>query len=215
PCLADGNQVRIYQPEVLPELVPEGDRPGRFRTHPAQNLTLPDPEPTYQIFEFPRQKSLRRLCIADFYLPYDVELNPERRLDVFPMQAVTVGPEATEFSQTLFADDRYTDYLYFYGLSVTLAEALAEWAHARIRRELGFGAEDSADIRKIFHQGYRGSRYSFGYPACPHIPDQRQLLDLLQSGQIGLSMDESDQLDPEQSTTALIAYHPEARYFNA
>jgi methionine synthase (B12-dependent) (EC 2.1.1.13) len=91
---------------------------------------------------------------------------------------------------------------------------LAEWCHARIRRELGFGGEDSPDIRQILHQGYRGSRYSFGYPACPNIADQRVLLELLQTERIGLRMDESDQLDPEQSTTAIVAYHPAARYFN-
>ncbi|MEN9219602.1 MAG: vitamin B12 dependent-methionine synthase activation domain-containing protein, partial [Thermostichales cyanobacterium GMQP_bins_62] len=133
---------------------------------------------------------------------------------VFHMQAVTVGAQATKLAQELFAGDRYSDYLYFYGLTVALAEALAEWAHARIRRELGFAQEDSPDIRGILHQGYRGSRYSFGYPACPHIPDQRLLLQLLGAERIGLRMDESDQLDPEQSTTAIVAYHPAARYFN-
>ncbi|MEM9154310.1 MAG: methionine synthase [Cyanobacteria bacterium P01_F01_bin.33] len=215
PCLADGNRVFVYDPESFAELTPISDRPGSFTAPAGKRLTLSDPEPTAEIFEFPRQRSLRRLCISDFYVPRDSALNSDRHVDIFPMQAVTVGPEATEFSQALFASDRYTDYLYFYGLSVTLAEALAEWAHARIRRELGFGAEDSADIRRILHQGYRGSRYSFGYPACPHIPDQRKLLRLLQGDRIGLSMDESDQLDPEQSTTAIVAYHPEARYFSA
>jgi len=96
-----------------------------------------------------------------------------------------------------------------------MAEALAEWTHARIRRELGFGDEEPASIRDILAQRYRGSRYSFGYPACPNMQDQYKLLDLLDAKRVGLVMDESEQLHPEQSTTALIAYHPEARYFSA
>ena len=125
-----------------------------------------------------------------------------------------MGEEASILSQQLFAENKYTDYLYFYGLTNALAEALAEWAHARIRRELGYGAEDSDDIRRILHQNYRGSRYSFGYPACPNMADQHHLMNVLECNRIGLTMDESDQLHPEQSTTALVAYHPKAKYFN-
>ncbi|MEN9265147.1 MAG: methionine synthase [Thermostichales cyanobacterium BF4_bins_65] len=206
PCAASGNTVILYDPAGFGELQPDGEGcylPGRER------LPLAPDQRELGRFTFPRQKSHQRLCIADFYAPIEAGY-----ADVFPMQAVTVGAQATKLAQELFAGDRYSDYLYFYGLTVALAEALAEWAHARIRRELGFAQEDSPDIRGILHQGYRGSRYSFGYPACPHIPDQRLLLQLLGAERIGLRMDESDQLDPEQSTTAIVAYHPAARYFN-
>ncbi|ALF54844.1 methionine synthase [Nostoc piscinale CENA21] len=161
-------------------------------------------------FEFPRQKSLRRLCIADFFAPKESEI-----IDVFPMQAVTVGDIATEYAQKLFADNQYTDYLYFHGFAVQMAEALAEWTHARIRQELGFAAEEPDNIRDVLAQRYRGSRYSFGYPACPNIQDQYKQLELLETGRINLYMDESEQLYPEQSTTAIITYHPVAKYFSA
>ncbi|MDA0865477.1 MAG: cobalamin-dependent protein, partial [Cyanobacteria bacterium] len=193
PCLAEGNSLHIYDPAVM--------------TEEMQN-SIP-----LATFTFPRQKSLRRLCIADFFLPKD-QAKPGQ-FDVFPMQAVTVGEVATEFAQTLFKADNYTDYLYYYGLSVQTAEAIAEWSHARIRRELGYGDLDPEGIREVLQQRYQGSRYSFGYPACPHIPDQAIQLDLLQVDRIGMHMDESEQLYPEQSTTAIIAYHPVAKYFSA
>jgi 5-methyltetrahydrofolate--homocysteine methyltransferase len=158
---------------------------------------------------------MRRYCISDFYLPKDVEVNPHKAFDVFPMQAVTVGEIATEFAKSLFEANQYTDYLYFHGLAVQMAEALAEWTHARIRRELGFGDKDPDNIRDILAQRYQGSRYSFGYPACPNIQDQYTLLELLEANRVGLHMDESEQLYPEQSTTAIIAYHPAAKYFSA
>jgi len=134
---------------------------------------------------------------------------------VLPMQAVTMGETATAFAQDLFQADQYTDYLYFHGLGVQMAEALAEWVHARIRRELGFADADGMSLRDVLAQRYRGSRYSFGYPACPNVADSRQQLAWLGSDRIGLSMDESDQLAPEQSTTALVAMHSQARYFSA
>ena len=161
-------------------------------------------------FEFPRQKSLRRLCIADFFAPKETG-----HIDVFPMHAVTVGEVATEYAKQLFDGDRYTDYLYFHGIAVQTAEAIAEWLHARIRRELGFASEEPDNIREILQQRYRGSRYSFGYPACPNMQDQYQQLDLLGSDRIHLYMDESEQLYPEQSTTAIVTYHPVAKYFSA
>jgi 5-methyltetrahydrofolate--homocysteine methyltransferase len=131
------------------------------------------------------------------------------------MQAVTMGEKASQFAQELFKADKYTDYLYFHGLAVQMAEALAEWVHGRIRRELGFAAEEPTALRDVLAQRYRGSRYSFGYPACPNVADSRQQLDWLGAERIGLSMDESDQLSPEQSTTALVALHSKARYFSA
>ena len=130
------------------------------------------------------------------------------------MHAVTVGNIATEYAKELFDSDRYTDYLYFHGMAVQTAEAMAEWVHARIRRELGFSNEDPDTIRDVLAQRYRGSRYSFGYPACPNMQDQFKQLDLLQTERIGLHMDESEQLYPEQSTTAIVTYHPTAKYFS-
>ncbi|MEH2231549.1 MAG: methionine synthase [Nostoc sp.] len=181
PCQAEGNSLHVW--------------------NQSQQVTT---------FEFPRQKSLRRLCIADFFAPKESGI-----IDVFPMQAVTVGEIATEFAQKLFAANQYTDYLYFHGMAVQVAEAVAEWTHARIRRELGFAAEEPDNIRDILAQRYRGSRYSFGYPACPNIQDQYKQLELLQTDRINLYMDESEQLYPEQSTTAIITYHPLAKYFSA
>ena len=192
PCQAEGNSLYLYDPEVM-------NRRG------AENKMEP-----VATFHFPRQRSLRRLCIADFYAPVE-----SGQMDVFPMQAVTVGEIATEYAQKLFAAHQYSDYLYFHGLAVQVAEAIAEWLHTRIRRELGLTGEESGNIRDILAQRYRGSRYSFGYPACPNIQDQYKLLELLGSDRINLHMDESEQLYPEQSTTAIITYHPAAKYFSA
>ena len=131
------------------------------------------------------------------------------------MQAVTVGEIASNYAQQLFAADEYTDYLYFNGLAVQTAEALAEWTHARIRQELGFGKSEPDNIRDMLAQRYQGSRYSFGYPACPNMQDQITQLNLLETERINLTMDESEQLHPEQSTTAIVTYHPIAKYFSA
>ncbi|NJK63926.1 MAG: methionine synthase [Synechococcaceae cyanobacterium SM2_3_1] len=212
PCQSEGNDLIVYGLESFTDqLVKLSDQDTAFYLLPTQERLQPPPSLQEQVrFTFPRQRSMRRYCISDFYAEKNSGL-----VDVFPIQAVTMGAEATTFAQSLFQANEYSDYLYFHGMAVSLAEALAEWTHARIRAELGFAAEDAEDIRRILHQGYRGSRYSFGYPACPHLPDQRYLLDLLATERMGLSMDESDQLDPEQSTTALISYHPVARYFSA
>ncbi|HBE21212.1 MAG TPA: methionine synthase [Cyanobacteria bacterium UBA11149] len=197
PCLAEGNSLHLYNPEII----------GNFATDIPENI---QPVTT---FHFPRQKSGKRLCIADFYLPKNLAQTPQQ-FDVFPMQAVTMGEIATEVAKQLFDSNQYTDYLYFHGMAVQVAEALAEWVHARIRRELGFASEESDNIRDVLAQRYRGSRYSFGYAACPNIQDQYALLELLKCDRINLYMDESEQLYPEQSTTAIVAYHPVARYFN-
>ncbi|MFN9870161.1 MAG: methionine synthase [Cyanobacteriota bacterium] len=167
-------------------------------------------------FLLPRQRGGNRYCIADFYR----DLGPSAdggpvATDVLPMQAVTMGEKATAFARELFAADRYTDYLYFHGLGVQMAEALAEWTHARIRAECGFADPQDMPLRDVLAQRYRGSRYSFGYPACPNVAESRQQLAWLGAERIGLSMDESDQLEPEQSTTALVALHEKARYFSA
>ncbi len=184
PCNTEGNSLYLYNPEDQSQLV--------------------------ATFEFPRQKSMRRLCIADFFAPKDSGI-----MDVFPMQAVTVGEIATQFAKELFDSNQYTDYLYFHGLAVQTAEAIAEWLHVRIRRELGFGEQEPDNLRDVLAQRYPGSRYSFGYPACPNMQDQYKLLELLGSDRLNLYMDESEQLYPEQSTTAIITYHPAAKYFSA
>ncbi len=162
-------------------------------------------------FNFPRQKSGNNLCIADFYC----DLINDRPIDIFPMQAVTMGDIASEYSQKLFKDDKYSDYLLFHGLTVQLAEALAEYVHALIRIECGFRTEEPDKNREILAQKYRGARYSFGYPACPKVSDSNIQLSLLDAKRINLTMDESEQLHPEQSTTAIISLHSKAKYFSA
>lgn len=187
---------------------------GYFPVNSSGNtLFVYDPHNHHQLlteFTFPRQRSQRQMCIADFFADKQDGL-----VDVLPMQAVTAGHGATEFAQKLFQANQYTDYLYFHGLAVQMAEALAEWIHSRIRRELGYGSTEPDNIRAILAQKYQGSRYSFGYPACPNMQDQYKQLDLLDSKRIGLYMDESEQLYPEQSTTAIVCYHPQAKYFSA
>ncbi len=162
-------------------------------------------------FNFPRQKSGNNLCIADFYC----DLKNDKPIDIFPMQAVTMGNIASEYSQKLFKENKYSDYLLFHGLSVQLAEALAEYVHALIRIECGFRTEEPDKNREILAQKYRGARYSFGYPACPKVSDSNIQLSLLDAKRINLTMDESEQLHPEQSTTAIISLHSKAKYFSA
>ncbi len=162
-------------------------------------------------FNFPRQKSGNNLCIADFYC----DLKNDKPIDIFPMQAVTMGDIASEYSQKLFKEDKYSDYLLFHGLTVQLAEALAEYVHALIRFECGFKTEEPDKNREILAQKYRGARYSFGYPACPKVSDSNIQLSLLDAKRINLTMDESEQLHPEQSTTAIISLHSKAKYFSA
>ena len=162
-------------------------------------------------FNFPRQKSGNNLCIADFYC----DLKKDKPIDIFPMQAVTMGDIASEYSQKLFKEDKYSDYLLFHGLTVQLAEALAEYVHALIRIECGFRTEEPDKNREILAQKYRGARYSFGYPACPKVSDSNIQLSLLDAKRINLTMDESEQLHPEQSTTAIISLHSKAKYFSA
>jgi len=160
-------------------------------------------------FSFPRQNKEGGLCIADFFR--DVASN-ER--DVIGLQVVTMGRRASEAAREWFAQNRYQDYLYLHGLSVEMAEAFAEYLHNRIRGELGFAAEEAREPEAMLAQGYRGSRYSFGYPACPNLADQKQLLALLQAEEIGITLSEEDQLDPEQSTSAIVVHHPQAKYFS-
>ncbi len=160
-------------------------------------------------FTLPRQNKPSGISITDFFR--DVSAH-ER--DVIGLQVVTVGPRATEMAQMWFQENRYQDYLYLHGVSVEMAEALAEYVHKRIRDELGFGHEDAREMAALVKQGYRGSRYSFGYPACPNLEDQTKLLKLLGAERIGVSLSEEFMLEPEQSTSALVVHHPAARYFS-
>ncbi len=214
PCRSSGNDLIIYE---------DDERTERLR------------------FTFPRQPVEQRggknLCLADYFAsvlqsgelarPY-----PESSLaatdqdwragcppsdspvDVVAFQLVTMGRKASEHSAKLFKADKYNDYLLFHGLSVEAAEALAEMWHKRIREEMKIAGADSPELAKLFHQGYQGSRYSFGYPACPNLDDQAKIFELLDPARIGVELTEEFQLDPEQSTSAIIIHHPEARYFN-
>ncbi|MEO1001732.1 MAG: methionine synthase [Cyanobacteria bacterium J06638_7] len=199
PCGRQGNSLLLFDPAGLAAGSPPRGAGGELGR-----------------FNLPRQRGGNRYCIADFYR--DLAAGPDGAAlasDVLPMQAVTMGEQASEFAQQLFQADRYSDYLYFHGLAVQMAEALAEWLHARIRRDLGHPDSPQMALRDVLAQRYRGSRYSFGYPACPNVADSRQQLSWLGAERIGLSIDESDQLHPEQSTTALVALHSRARYFSA
>ncbi len=158
---------------------------------------------------FPRQVADKRRCIADYFLPQS-----SGRLDVVAFHIVTVGAIASEKSQELFKADHYSDYLHFYGLSVETAEALAEFWHKRIRHELGISAQDGFLVEDLFRQSYHGARYSFGYPACPNLEDQRYIFELLEPEKIGVTLSSEYQLAPEQSTSAIIVHHPEACYYS-
>ena len=160
-------------------------------------------------FTLPRQPREDGECIADFFRDVD-----DARRDVIALQVVTVGQRASEVARAWFEENRYQDYLYLHGLSVEMAEAMAEYVHKRIRAELGFAAEDDRDIEKMLAQGYRGSRYSFGYPACPRLEDQVPILQLLGAERVGISLSDEFQLHPEQSTSALVVLNPHAKYFS-
>jgi len=186
PCYSEGNDLVI--------LHHEGDHKGKERTR----------------FTFPRQTRDRRLCISDFFASKE-----SGKTDVVAFHVVTMGSTVSDAAAKLFADNNYREYLELHGLSVQLTEALAEHWHARMREELHVKSEDSNDLQGILDQGYRGSRYSFGYPACPDLEQQVQLCELLDPSRIGVELSEEFQLHPEQSTSAIIVHHPEAKYFNA
>ncbi|WP_426363041.1 methionine synthase [Streptomyces sp. E-08] len=161
-------------------------------------------------FSFPRQRRGRRLCLADFFRPEE-----SGETDVVGLQVVTVGSRIGEATAKLFESDSYRDYLELHGLSVQLAEALAEYWHARVRAELGFGGEDPENVEDMFALKYRGARFSLGYGACPDLEDRAKIADLLRPERIGVHLSEEFQLHPEQSTDAIVIHHPEAKYFNA
>ena len=160
-------------------------------------------------FSLPRQPKEDGECIADFFRDVD---DAER--DVIGLQVVTVGQKASDTARVWFEENRYQDYLYLHGLSVEMAEAMAEYTHKRIRAELGFAAEDDRDMEKMLGQSYRGSRYSFGYPACPRLEDQEPILKLLGAERIGVDLSDEFQLHPEQSTSAIVVLNPKAKYFS-
>jgi 5-methyltetrahydrofolate--homocysteine methyltransferase len=160
-------------------------------------------------FTFPRQPGGRHLSLADFFASVE-----SGKTDVVAFHLVTMGHRASEYSAELFKSDNYADYLYFHGLSVEGAEALAELWHKRIREELGIAGSDATELTKLFHQAYQGSRFSFGYPACPNLEDQAKLFELLEPSRIAVALSEEFQLEPEQSTSAIIVHHPEAKYFS-
>ena len=186
PCYSEGNDLVV--------LHHEGENKGKERTR----------------FTFPRQTRDRRLCISDFFASKE-----SGKTDVVAFHVVTMGSTVSDAAAKLFAANNYREYLELHGLSVQLTESLAEHWHARVREELSVKSEDSSDLQGILDQGYRGSRYSFGYPACPDLEQQVQLCELLDPSRIGVELSEEFQLHPEQSTSAIIVHHPEAKYFNA
>ena len=183
---------------------------GYWPAHAEGNaVVIGDPhDPSQEIarFDFPRQKRGRHLCLADYVRP---------DADVIAMQIVTMGRRIDEAAAELFGSNSYRDYLELHGLSVQLTEALAEYWHSRVRQEWGIGGQDDEDVAAILKQKYRGERFSFGYPACPDLSQQKPLVELLGADRIGVTLSEEFQLDPEQSTSAIIFHHPEAAYFNA
>ena len=194
PCYSDGNDLIVLEKE-------EPDALERVR------------------FRFPRQRRDRRLCLADFFRSKE-KAEQTGQVDVLPMQLVTMGQPIADYANELFARNAYRDYLEIHGLSVQLTEALAEYWHRRIRQELLFPSgtpvadEDPEDVEQFFRLGYRGARFSFGYGACPDLEDRAKIVELLDAERIGVVLSEEFQLHPEQSTDAIVAHHPEAKYFN-
>lgn len=186
PCYSEGNDLVV--------LHHEGELSGQERSR----------------FTFPRQSRDRRLCLSDFF-----RSKQSGEIDVVSFQIVTMGQSVSDAITELFSKNLYREYLELHGLSVQLTESLTEMWHARTRLELGFSAEDNPNFDEILNQGYRGSRYSFGYPACPDLSQQIALMSLLEPEKIGVEISEEFQLHPEQSTSSIVLHHPEAKYFNA
>jgi len=193
PCNSEGDDLILYEPPT---------EAGAIEAKSFERREI-------MRFNFPRQHKKPFWCLSDFWRPVS-----SGEVDVAAFQIVTVGRAATEVAQEWFKADQYRDYLHLHGLGVECAEALAEYMHKQIRMELGISGDDAREMRKLFQQGYRGSRYSFGYPACPELGDQEKLWPLLEPERIGITLSEEYQLEPEQSTSAIVTHHPEARYFN-
>jgi 5-methyltetrahydrofolate--homocysteine methyltransferase len=191
PCNSAGDELLVFAPPTGTNDRPELHGPELVR------------------FRFPRQKQHPHWCLADFWRPLSAGV-----VDVVAFSLVTAGRRVSEVAHEWFEQNQYQQYLFLHGLGVELAEALAEYIHKQVRVELGVADQDARDLHKLFQQGYQGSRYSFGYPACPNLEDQVPLMKLLAPERIGVTLSEEFQLDPEQSTSAIISYHPTARYFN-
>src|SRR5437870_2479318 len=198
PAKSDGNDLVVYEPSAA--------RAERLRDSRRDAGAT---EAELLRFTFPRQREGRRLCISDFFAS-----KSSGKMDVIGLSLVTMGAKASVETQRLFEGGEYTRYLYLHGLSVETAEALAEYLHKKMREELGIDNEDSPHIRDLFHQKYRGSRYSFGYPACPNLEDQSKLFALLHPEEnVGVRLTGGFLLEPEQSTSAIVVHHPGAKYF--
>ncbi len=204
PVQSEGNRLYVYRLKGMADA--EALDPNNW---PAFAELTPDDLEVWQVFDFPRQTKGNRRCISDFFRSVE-----SGELDVLGVQLVTVGEKASVHAQALFEANRYQEYLYFHGFSVEMAEALAEYWHKRMRELLDIDEDDAPEIEKLFSQGYRGSRYSFGYPACPNLEDHRQLFAIMRPERIGVRLTEEWQLVPEQSTSAIVVHHPQARYFN-
>ena len=204
PVVSEGNDVVVLHHGNDPEgllgekglLAPDGGSQGEVGTERLR-------------FSFPRQRRDRHLCLADF-----VKSRESGQVDVMAFQLVTMGESIDKVAQTLFASDSYRDYLELNGLAMQLTEALAEYWHAQIRNEWGFGSEDPADLNDVLGVKYRGARFSLGYPACPEMEDRKKVVELLNPGRIGVELSDELQLHPEQSTDAFVFHHPDAKYFS-
>jgi 5-methyltetrahydrofolate--homocysteine methyltransferase len=188
---------------------------GYFRCVSSGNdliVLQADGQTELERFRFPRQRRDRRLCLADFFKPQGSGRGAQT--DVVAFQLATMGARVSVAAGELFAKNAYREYLELHGLSVQLTEALAEYWHARVRRELGIADSDPDDLDGFFRVGYRGARYSFGYPACPDLADRAKMVRLLEPSRIGVELSEEMQLHPEQSTDAIVVHHPEAKYFS-
>lgn len=199
-CLAEN----ILRPAVAYGFFPAASD-GRTLTVFADDHTTPRVR-----FDFPRQDHGDYLCLSDYVEP----AKDGKAVDYVGFMAVTMGREVTRIAHEWYTAGKYQDYLYLHGLGVESAEALAEYFHQQLRREWGIGADDSPTVQKLFKGHYRGCRYSFGYPACPALEDQAQLFQLIEPQRVGITLSEQFQLEPEQSTTAIVMHHPKAKYFN-
>jgi 5-methyltetrahydrofolate--homocysteine methyltransferase len=201
PVQSDGDDLIVYHTEEFVGCTCGAHGPGK--------LTPTGTPREWHRFSFPRQNTKRRLCVSDFFRG-----KATNEYDVLGLQLVTVGDRSAEVAQELFQANRYQDYLYLHGFGVECAEGLAELWHKRMRQELGFGSEDSTKIPQLFQQGYRGSRFSFGYGACPNLEDRAKIVDMLKPETIGVTLSEAFMLVPEQSTDAIVVHHPQAKYFD-
>lgn len=200
PCNSEGNDLILYKPKDINDT-------NLYNIWFDKPLNIDDLV-EYVRFTFPRQQAKKNLCIADYFLP-----KSSNKIDVIAIQIVTMSSIASEHSKMLFETNQYQDYLFYHGFSVEATEALAEYWHKIIREELNIHHLDSDNIYKLFQQGYQGSRYSLGYPACPDLKDEEKIFDILKPERIGLHLTEGYQIVPEQSTSAFVVHHPEAKYF--